>query len=241
MGCLNVSRFDLAFRIFAATNDPQTGSYGEFNIILNYAWYHERDQYDWHIQAVQASSGTFTDGTWNRPAPRIATHARGLNPHNISYYVRQGYCFSCLALGNCLVAEAVPFIASPAKLKHYAMFNWEHTGHEWVERKLGDAGHPVHLQKVHYAHVAALRYRWPPDIARLINLNATFFPDCSKPPDRTGCREYNLRIHLKGLERRKFWQWEHGQTRTRELCGALTGRLPLTEALKARLQRPVIN
>lgn len=44
MGCLNVSRFDLAFRVFAATNDPQTGSYGEFNIILNYAWYHERDE-----------------------------------------------------------------------------------------------------------------------------------------------------------------------------------------------------
>lgn len=61
-----------------------------------------------------------------------------------------------------------------------------HTGHEWVERKLGDAGHPVHLQQVHYGHVAALGYRWPPDIAELINLNATHFPDCSKPKDRTG-------------------------------------------------------
>ena len=44
MNCLNVSRFDLAFRVFAATNDVQTGSYGEFNILLNYAWYFERDE-----------------------------------------------------------------------------------------------------------------------------------------------------------------------------------------------------
>ena len=44
MNCLNVSRFDHAFRIFAATNDIQTGSYSEFNIILNYAFYHEQDE-----------------------------------------------------------------------------------------------------------------------------------------------------------------------------------------------------
>lgn len=51
-----------------------------------------RPQYDWHIQAVQISSGAFADGTWNRPVHRTSTHARGLNPRNISYYLRQGYC-----------------------------------------------------------------------------------------------------------------------------------------------------
>lgn len=35
---------------------------------------------------------------------------------------------SCLALGNCLVAEAASYITSPGKLKHYVLFNWEHTG-----------------------------------------------------------------------------------------------------------------
>lgn len=42
--------------------------------------------------------------------------------------------------------------------------------------------------------------------------SSSFSPFLPRPPLR--CREYNLRIHMKGLERKQFWQWEHGQSLT---------------------------
>ena len=52
------------------------------------------------------------------------------------------------------------------------------------------------------------------------------------------CKEYNVRLHVKGMERKQFWQWEHGQEKVKEICGALTGLMELTSAAKARLRKP---
>ena len=61
------------------------------------------------------------------------------------------------------------------------------TGHMWTERRLGDSAHPTFMQKVHYENVAKTHYQWPDDVKELVNNDDTFYPDCSKPPDRTGC------------------------------------------------------
>ena len=51
-------------------------SYCQINVILNYAWHFQREEYHWHLQSVPGSP--FQNGTYNTPQIRLATHARGV-------------------------------------------------------------------------------------------------------------------------------------------------------------------
>eukprot|EP00997_Jenningsia_sp_PLL12_P007001 NODE_3597_length_755_cov_95.349858_g3016_i0.p1 GENE.NODE_3597_length_755_cov_95.349858_g3016_i0~~NODE_3597_length_755_cov_95.349858_g3016_i0.p1 ORF type:complete len:243 (+),score=61.31 NODE_3597_length_755_cov_95.349858_g3016_i0:29-730(+) len=183
--------FDKAFATLASTL-ARGESYCQINIILNYAWYFERDKYQWHLQSVGGSD--YHNGTYNKPQVRMATHARGLTPSRIQSYLRQGYCYACLAMGDCMRESAQH--ESKVKLHHAVLHSWDHSGMLWTERDMGSSGTPAHTQSEHYERVKQLSHRWPSNLATMMNRSEDYYADCSRPADYHNCSAQHAHIEV---------------------------------------------
>eukprot|EP00668_Euglena_longa_P032784 GGOE01042232.1.p1 GENE.GGOE01042232.1~~GGOE01042232.1.p1 ORF type:complete len:661 (+),score=136.61 GGOE01042232.1:60-2042(+) len=186
------STFNEAFTKMAA-GLGRGESYCQINVILNYAWYFQRNQYKWHLQSVPGSM--YQNGTYNTPHVRLGTHARGLTQDKIYNYVIEGYCYACLHLQNCNNSQALKVHHSKRNLHQPVLHNWDHTGILWTEKALGGLGGPSRSQEDHYSRVRSLPSRWPPSIHTLLRRTPDYFTDCSKPPDDKNCTQEHAHRH----------------------------------------------
>uniref|UniRef100_A0A7S1NC01 Spondin-like TSP1 domain-containing protein n=1 Tax=Eutreptiella gymnastica TaxID=73025 RepID=A0A7S1NC01_9EUGL len=186
------STFDEAFTKLADT--LQRGeSYCQINVILNYAWYFQREEYKWHLQSVPGSP--LQNGTFNTNHIRLATHARGLTQEKIYNYMIEGYCYACLYMENCKNTEVMGQNRNKKTLHQPVLHNWDHTGILWTEKSLGGYGSPQRAQNEHYEHVKSLPFAWPPSLDIIIERRMEYFADCSKPPDDKNCTSEHAHRH----------------------------------------------
>jgi hypothetical protein len=225
------STFDEAFSKLAS-GLGRSESYCQINVILNYAWYFQRDEYSWHLQSVQGSA--HQNGTYNTPHIRLGTHARGLTSATIRSYIIEGYCYGCLYLSNCINKEAEIEYKNKRTLHHSVLHNWDHTGILWTERDLGAFGSPSRAQSAHYDAVKQMDFMWPPSLSILLNRPDSYYADCSKPADDTNCTvEHSHRHNM--FQRVRASRSKH-EKEFLQYCGEIAG----TKTNPLVLTRPIV-